>query len=52
MTAKLGPANLARFSDGSVAIDGEKVDNPDDYKGKPLAAAPPTTEADVAERRV
>ena len=40
VTAKLGPANLARFSDGSVAIDGEKVDNPDDYKGKPLAGGP------------
>jgi hypothetical protein len=43
VTAKLGPANLARFSDGSVAIDGEKVDNPDDYKGKPLAGGPTDT---------
>ncbi|MEA2405206.1 MAG: hypothetical protein QOE08_1853 [Thermoleophilaceae bacterium] len=40
VTAKLGPANLQRFSDGSVAIDGEKVDNPDDYKGEPIAGGP------------
>jgi hypothetical protein len=35
-TGKLGPANLARHEDGSVSIDGEKVDNPDDYKGEPI----------------
>jgi hypothetical protein len=36
-TAKLGPANLQRHADGSVTVDGEKVDNPDDYKGEPIA---------------
>jgi hypothetical protein len=36
-TAKLGPANLTRYEDGSISIDGEKVDNPDDYKGEPVA---------------
>ena len=36
-TEKLGPANLQRHQDGSVSIDGEKVDNPDDYKGEPIA---------------
>jgi hypothetical protein len=40
VTAKLGPANLERFKDGSIAIDGEKVDNPDDYKGEPIAGGP------------
>ena len=34
---KLGPSSLERFEDGSVTIDGEKVDNPDDYKGDPIA---------------
>jgi hypothetical protein len=43
VTAKLGPANLARFTDGSIAIDGKKVDNPEDYKGKPLAGGPTDT---------
>jgi hypothetical protein len=38
-TEKLGPANLERHADGSVSIDGEKVDNPDDYKGQPIKAA-------------
>jgi hypothetical protein len=38
-TAKLGPANLERHADGSITIDGEKVDNPDDYKGEPIVAA-------------
>jgi hypothetical protein len=39
VTEKLGPANLERHPDGSVTIDGEKVDNPDDYKGEPIAGA-------------
>ena len=41
-TAKLGPANLKRFEDGSVTIDDKKVDNPDDYKGEPIAGGLPT----------
>jgi hypothetical protein len=41
-TAKLGPANLTRHPDGSVEIDGKKVDNPDDYKGEPIAGGLPT----------
>ena len=39
VTEKLGPANLQRHPDGSVSIDGEKVDNPDDYKGEPIVTA-------------
>jgi hypothetical protein len=33
---KLGPSSLERREDGSIAIDGEEVDNPDDYKGEPI----------------
>jgi hypothetical protein len=44
-TAKLGPANLTRHSDGSVEIDGKKVDNPDDYKGEPIAGGLPTDDS-------
>ncbi len=29
---KLGPSSLERHEDGSVTIEGEKVDNPEDYK--------------------
>jgi hypothetical protein len=45
VTAKLGPANLERFDDGSISIDGEKVDDPDDYKGEPLAGGPTDSNA-------
>ena len=41
-TEKLGPPNLIRHKDGSVEINGEKVDNPDDYKGEPIAGGLPT----------
>ena len=41
-TAKLGPADLKRHKDGSVEIDGKKVDNPDDYKGEPIKGGLPT----------
>jgi hypothetical protein len=37
---KLGPSSLERRSDGSVAIEGEEVDNPDDYKGEPIPGGP------------
>lgn len=30
--SKLGPSGLRRHDDGSVTIDGEQVDNPDEYK--------------------
>jgi hypothetical protein len=40
VTGKLGPANLERNGEGSIVIDGEKVDNPDDYKSEPLAGGP------------
>ena len=46
VTGKLGPANLKRFADGSITIDDEKVDNPEDYKGKPLLGAT-TTDTDA-----
>ena len=39
-TSKLGPHDLERHEDGSVSIEGEKVDNPDDYKGEPVPGGP------------
>ena len=38
--AKLGPSGLRHHEDGSVTIDGEEVDNPDDYKGEPIPGGP------------
>jgi hypothetical protein len=45
VTGKLGPANLERNGDGSIVIDGEKVDNPEDYKGERLEGAPTDSDA-------
>jgi hypothetical protein len=39
-TEKLGPADLQHHPDGSVTIGGEKVDNPEDYKGEPIPGGP------------
>src|SRR4051795_2664037 len=43
--AKLGPSGLRRHDDGSVEIDGEKVDNPDDYKADPIPGGPTDPDA-------
>jgi len=47
VTGKLGPANLERNGDGSIVIDGDKVDNPEDYKAEPLEGGPsdPSTQS-------
>jgi hypothetical protein len=37
---KLGPSSLERREDGSIAIEGNEVDNPDDYKGEPIPGGP------------
>ena len=43
--AKLGPSSLTYEEDGSITIDGEKVDNPDDYRGEPIPGGPTDPEA-------
>ena len=45
-TAKLGPSSLEHHEDGSVSIEGEKVDNPDDYKADPIPGAPSSEDDD------
>jgi hypothetical protein len=39
-TRKLGPSSLEHHEDGSVSIEGETVDNPEDFKGERLPSAP------------
>src|SRR5690349_2772368 len=40
-TSKLGPSSLEHHEDGSVSIEGEKVDNPEEYKAdEPVPGAP------------
>ena len=43
--AKLGPSGLRHKEDGSVEIDGEEVDDPDEYKGEPIPGGPTDPEA-------
>jgi hypothetical protein len=44
---KLGPSSLQRHEDGSVSIEGEKVDDPDKHKGDPIKGGP--TDPDAPE---
>jgi hypothetical protein len=44
-TEKLGPADLEYHSDGAVSVEGEKVDNPEDYKGDPIPGGPTDPDA-------
>src|SRR3954453_22574977 len=39
-TAKIGPGTVEHHEDGSVTVEGEKVDNPDDFKGEPIPGGP------------
>jgi hypothetical protein len=36
----LGPSGVRHHEDGSVSIEGEKVDNPKDYKSEPIPGGP------------
>jgi hypothetical protein len=40
VTSKLGPSGVRHRDDGSVEVDGEKVDNPEDFKGDPIPGGP------------
>jgi hypothetical protein len=40
VTAKLGPSSLRHREDGSVEIEGEEVDDPEEYKGPPIPGGP------------
>ncbi|HEV2820879.1 MAG TPA: hypothetical protein VGW11_10255 [Solirubrobacteraceae bacterium] len=43
--AKLGPSGLRHHENGSVSIEGEMVDNPQDYKGDPIPGGPSDPDA-------
>jgi hypothetical protein len=42
---KLGPSSLRHKEDGGVTIEGEDVDNPEDYKGEPIPGGPTDQDA-------
>jgi hypothetical protein len=37
---KLGPSSVRHHEGGDVSIEGEKVDNPEEYKGDPIPGGP------------
>ena len=43
----LGPSEVRHHEDGSISVAGEKVDNPDDYRGEPIPGGP--TDPDAAK---
>ncbi|MEA2350165.1 MAG: hypothetical protein QOG86_1106 [Thermoleophilaceae bacterium] len=49
VTSKLGPSSLRFRDDGEVEIEGEKVDNPDEYKGDPIPGGP--TDPSISDAR-
>ena len=40
ITGKLGPASVEHHTDGSVSVEGEKVDDPEEFKGEPIPGGP------------
>ena len=38
--AKLGPSDVRHHEDGRVTIEGEEVEDPDEYKGEPIPGGP------------
>jgi hypothetical protein len=44
-TRHLGPADVRYHEDGSVSVKGEKVDNPEDFKGDPIPGGPTDPDA-------
>jgi hypothetical protein len=44
-TAKLGPSSLRHHEGGEVTIEGEEVDDPDEYKGEPIPGGPSDPDA-------
>jgi hypothetical protein len=47
--SKLGPSGLRHNPDGSVEIEGEKVDDPSQYKGDPIPGGPTDPAAQSGE---
>src|ERR687895_950209 len=44
-TAKLGPSSLRHHEGGDVTIEGEEVDDPDEFKGEPIPGGPSDPDA-------
>ena len=44
-TSELGDSDVRHNEDGSVTVKGEKVDNPEEYKGDPIPGGPTDPDA-------
>jgi len=44
-TSNLGESGVRHHEDGTVTVEGEEVDNPDDYKGDPIPGGPTDPDA-------
>jgi hypothetical protein len=42
-TSQLGPADLRYHEDGSISVEGEKVDDPEEFRGDPIPGGPTDT---------
>jgi hypothetical protein len=51
---KLGPSSLRHKEDGGVAIAGDEVDDPDQYKGDPIPGGPtdPDAPQDLTSKKI
>jgi hypothetical protein len=47
---QLGPSSLRHHEDGSISIEGEQVDDPEEYKGEPIPGGP--TDPDTPNLRM
>lgn len=47
--SKLGPSGVRHHEDGKVTVDGEEVDDPDEFKGDPVPGGP--TDPDAPENK-
>jgi hypothetical protein len=45
VTEKLGPSDLQYHEDGSVTVAGERVEDPDSFKGDPIPGGPTDPDA-------
>ena len=43
--AKLGPSDVRHHGDGKVTVEGEEVDDPDEYKAEPIPGGPTDPDA-------
>jgi hypothetical protein len=49
---KLGPSGVRHHEDGTVTIDGEQVDDPQQFKGEPIPGGPTDPDAETSQDKL